>query len=330
MTPAEQRSQLKGLLGRNAFGRHLAGPLTACGIDILQLNVGTRCNLTCKHCHVQAGPARSKRMPAAVFDQCLDILQAHPIGTVDITGGAPEMNPHLERFIRAVSTMGRRLLVRSNLAILMESGYEHFLDVYADHGVEVVASLPDYRSTRVDRQRGAGVFDRVMAVMARLNERGYGHPDSGLVLDLVTNPVGAYLPGPQAALEHEYRTRLTREHGVRFNTLFCITNCPVGRYLDYLVRSENFEDYMSTLVSTFNRGAVEHLMCRTTLSVAWDGRLFDCDFNQMLDLTVDHGAPNHISRFDYQQLTARQIVVHNHCFSCTAGAGSSCQGALET
>ena len=329
MTPSEQRSQLERLPGSVPFGQHLAGPLTASGIDILQLNVGKRCNLACRHCHVQAAPGRSEIMPAAVFDQCLGILQDHPIGTVDITGGAPEMNPHMEGFIRAASRLGRRLLVRSNLAILLERDYQHFIDVYTDHGVEVVASLPDYRSTRVDRQRGAGVFERVMAVMARLNERGYGNPDSDLVLDLVTNPVGAYLPGPQDALESEYRTRLAREHGVRFNTLFCMTNCPVGRYLDYLVRSDNFEDYMTTLVSTFNGGAVEHLMCRTTLSVAWDGRLFDCDFNQMLDLTVDHGAPNHINRFDYRQLATRQIVVRNHCFSCTAGAGSSCQGALE-
>ncbi|MGD9096728.1 MAG: arsenosugar biosynthesis radical SAM protein ArsS [Desulfobacterales bacterium] len=329
MTPSEQLSRLARLPGQASFGRRLAVPLTADGIGILQLNVGRRCNLACRHCHVQAGPARPELMPADIFDRCLGILQTHPIGTVDITGGAPEMNPHLEHFIRTVSVLGRRVLVRSNLAILLEQSYRHFLDIYADNGVEVVASLPDYRSARVDRQRGAGVFDRVIAVMARLNERGYGNPGSGLVLDLVTNPVGAYLPGPQAALEDEYRTRLAREHGVNFNTLFCITNCPVGRYLDYLIRSDNFEDYMSTLVNTFNRGAVEHLMCRSTLSVAWDGRLFDCDFNQMLDLTVDHGAPNHISRFDYRQLRARQIRVHNHCFSCTAGAGSSCQGALE-
>jgi radical SAM/Cys-rich protein len=268
-------------------------------------------------------------MDRSVFEKCLHVLSEYPIGTIDITGGAPEMNPHLPWFISQAAKLGRRLLVRSNLLILLEPEYRHFLDLYARHKVEVVSSLPDYNGPRTDRQRGAKVFERVVAVIRMLNAMGYGGPESGLILDLVHNPVGAYLPGSQEALTLEYKTHLAKEHGVTFNRLFCLTNCPVGRYLEYLVRSENYDDYMTELVNAFNLSALDSVMCRSTLSVGWDGKLYDCDFNQMLALPVNHGAPEHIDIFDFDQLKTRQIVVANHCYACTAGAGSSCQGTLE-
>jgi radical SAM/Cys-rich protein len=302
-------------------------PLTAKGIDIVQINLGKRCNLSCRHCHVEAGPERSEVMTQPVLEKCLEILQSSPISTIDITGGAPEMNPHLEWFLAGAAGLERRLIVRSNLTLLGEEPYRHFLDVFVQNKVEIVTSLPDYVEAKSDRQRGAGVFRKIIAAMRELNSRGYGMPGSGLVIDIVHNPVGAYLPGTQAALEHEYRARLLSDHGVHFNQLFCLTNLPVGRYLDYLIASDNFEDYLSTLCQSFNPAAVDNVMCLTTLSVGWNGLLYDCDFNQMLGLTVNHGAPNNIMDFDIEKLKNREIVINNHCYGCVAGCGSSCQGA---
>ena len=329
MEHREQLDYLAHVPGKISFGDKIKQPLIADGIQILQLNVGRRCNLKCKHCHVEAGPHRPELMDRPVFEKCLEILSKHAIDTVDITGGAPEMNPHLPWFIEEVRKLDRRLLVRTNLMILLEEEYRHFLDIYTDHQVEVVSSLPDYHPDRTDRQRGRGVFEAIIKVMGELNHRGYGRPDSNLVLDLVHNPVGAYLPGSQEALTQEYKKNLAETHGVTFNQLFCLTNCPVGRYLEYLVRTDNYEDYMTDLINAFNRSSVSSVMCRQTLSVAWDGKLYDCDFNQMLAMPVNHGAPSHIDIFDFDQLKARQIVIANHCYACTAGAGSSCQGALE-
>ena len=329
MEPSEQLDCLAHVPGNVSFGEKIRQPLFAEGIHILQINVGRRCNLMCKHCHVEAGPHRTELMDRPVFEKCLEILSDHPIGTVDITGGAPEMNPHLSWFIGEVAKLDHRLLVRSNLSILLEKGYRYYLDLYADNGVEIVTSLPDYHPQRTDRQRGKGVFEGVIKAMKKLNSRGYGKADSDLLLDLVCNPVGAYLPGSQDALTQEYKKRLAQEHGVVFNRLYSLTNCPVGRYLEYLVRSENYEDYMTELVNAFNLSAVNSVMCKTTLSVAWNGHLYDCDFNQMLALPVNHGAPTHIDIFNFDQLKSRQIVIDNHCYACTAGAGSSCQGALE-
>ena len=329
MEPTKQLDHLSHVPGDISFGEKIKDPLFAEEINILQLNVGRKCNLMCKHCHVEAGPHRHELMDRPVFEKCLDILTKHPIETIDITGGAPEMNPHLDWFIGEVAKLDRRLLVRSNLLIMLDEQYRHFLDVYTDNRVEVVTSLPDYQLDRTNRQRGEGVFEGVIEVMQDLNHRGYGQPGSGLILDLVYNPVGAYLPGSQEALAHEYKKRLFNEFGVVFNQLFCLTNCPVGRYLEYLIRSENYDDYMTELINAFNWSAVGSVMCRTTLSVAWDGRLYDCDFNQMLAMPVNHGAPAHIDVFNFDQLKSRQIVIANHCYACTAGAGSSCQGTLE-
>jgi radical SAM/Cys-rich protein len=329
MQPFEQRRQLAHVPGNISFSEKLQRPLVADDIKILQVNMGHRCNLTCKHCHVQAGPHRTEAMDRIILEKCLQTLADNPISTIDITGGAPEMNPHLGWFIQEAARLGRRLLVRSNLLILRDKDYRHFIDLYATYQVEVVSSLPDYRATRTNRQRGPKVFEGVVEVMRELNTRGYGQPGGKLILDLVYNPVGAYLPGPQLALEYEYRKRLADDHGIVFSHLFCITNAPVGRYLEYLVRSENYEEYMTELINAFNRTAIEKVMCRDTLSVGWDGKLYDCDFNQMLELTVNHGAPAHIDIFDFEKLKSRNIVVANHCYACTAGAGSSCQGVLE-
>ena len=302
-------------------------PLAARGIDILQINVGRVCNLVCRHCHVNAGPDRQESMSRAVLEKCLEVLKTYPISTIDITGGSPEMNPHMEWFIAEAARLQRRLIVRSNLTLLNEEPYRHFPELFARHHVEVVTSLPDYLAAKSDRQRGAGVFHKVIEAMRGLNRLGYGLPASGLLLDIVHNPVGAYVPGPQAALEHEYRERLLTEHGVSFNHLSCITNIPVGRYLDYLLDSGNFEDYLNNLCHSFNPAAVDNVMCRTMLSVGWDGLLYDCDFNQMLRLKVNHGAPDNIMNFDMKRLKNREIVLNNHCYGCVAGSGSSCQGA---
>jgi radical SAM/Cys-rich protein len=302
-------------------------PLTAKGIAILQINLGKLCNLSCRHCHVNAGPQRTEIMSLRVLEKCLEVLSSFPIATIDITGGAPEMNPHLEWFIGEAARFERRLIVRSNLTLLLEEPYRHFMDVFEKNKVEIVMSLPDYLETKSDRQRGAGVFGKVIESLRELNLRGYGMKNSGLCIDIVHNPVGAYLPGSQAALEHEYHERLLTEQGVHFNRLFCLTNLPIGRYLDYLIESGNFEDYLSALCHSFNPDAVKNVMCLTTLSVGWDGSLYDCDFNQMLGLTVNHGAPTNIMAFDMDKLKNREIVINNHCYGCVAGSGSSCQGA---
>lgn len=301
-------------------------PLTAKGIDILQINLGRRCNLSCRHCHVTAGPNRTEIMTRPVLTKCLEVLRSFPISTIDITGGSPEMNPHLEWFIREAALLKRRLIVRSNLTLLLDAPYRHLMDVFVHNKVEIVTSLPDALAAKSDRQRGAGVFQKIIDSLRELNLRGYGMAESGLCIDIVHNPVGAYLPGSQAALEREYRVRLLAEYGVHFNRLFCITNLPVGRYLDYLIESGNFEDYLFTLRHSFNPAAVENVMCLTTLSVGWDGSLYDCDFNQMLGLTVNHGAPKNIMAFDIEKLKNREIVINNHCYGCVAGCGSSCQG----
>ena len=304
-------------------------PLTADGITILQMNITRRCNLSCKHCHVEAGPLRNEEMDWETMEQCLSIAEENDIGTVDMTGGAPEMHPRLPDFLDRVVRPGRRTIVRSNLVILRDPKYAHYMALFARLGVEVVGSVADYRRERSERQRGTNTFDTAIEAIRELNRRGYGMDGTGLVLDLVHNPSGAYLPGGQAALEHEYRTRLRDEYGIEFNRLFCLTNCPVGRYLDYLVKSENLSDYMQSLRQAFNPAAAANVMCRTTLSVGWDGHLYDCDFNQMLGLRVNSGAPAHIRDFDFDKLRSRQIAVREHCFACAAGAGSSCQGALE-
>jgi radical SAM/Cys-rich protein len=317
LTPFEKKLQAASLC-----------PLLSRDIVTLQINVGKRCTLLCKHCHVGAGPGRTEVMPRATLEKCLAIAAGPSIATVDITGGAPELNPHLEWFLDCAAKLGKRLMVRSNLVILLDKKYEHFIDVYARNGVELAASLPHWKAEKCDRQRGKGAFDKIVAVIRVLNGRGYGREASGLVLDLVHNPMGSFLPGPQAALEQEYKAELATVHGIAFNKLFCLANYPVGRFREYLAASGTLEEYMAALERAFNPCAAENVMCRTMLSIAWDGAIYDCDFNQMLGLRVDHGAPDHIEKFDLQALRKRRIVLDDHCYACTAGQGSSCRGAV--
>lgn len=305
-----------------------AFPLQAVGIDILQMNITRRCNLSCKHCHVQAGPQRTEMMSHETMMHCIQAAGCKEIYTIDITGGTPELHPDLEWLIGELAAMKKRLIVRSNLLVMLEPEYRHYMEVFAAKKVEIVGSLPAYNAERTDRQRGAGTFEAVIRAIKELNEKSYGVPESGLLLHLVHNPVGAYLPGPQRALEAEYRHVLRDNYGLQFNALFCLVNSPIGRYRDYLKNSGNLSEYMRTLQCAFNPQTVNSVMCRTTLSVGWDGRLYDCDFNQMLNLPVNSGAPNYIKDFDFAHLAEREIVVRSHCFACTAGAGSSCQGSL--
>ena len=310
------------------FEEMTSGPLNAAGIEIFQINIGYRCNLKCRHCHIEAGPERQELMTKPIMEKCLQILETTSIPIIDITGGTPEMHPDFPWFLEACATLRRRLMVRSNGVILLQESYASFLDLYAWHQVEIIISFPHMERRIADRQRGEGVFSNLIEVLRKLNERGYGRQNSGLILNLVHNPAGAYLPGKQENLEGHYRQILKEKYGIVFNNLFCITNMLIGRFLSYLQTSDNYEDYMMTLVQAFNPATLENVMCRTTLSVAWDGKLYDCDFNQILGMTVNHGAPDHISVFDLAKLAHRRIVTGNHCYGCTAGAGSSCQGEI--
>jgi radical SAM/Cys-rich protein len=304
-------------------------PLKPTGIEIFQLNLGYMCNQTCKHCHVDAGPDRKEMMDTDHLKQCLAILERYRIPTLDLTGGAPEMHPHFRWFVREAKAAGvQEVIVRSNLTIILANKQYHDLpEVYRGHRCRLVASLPYYQPDKTDRQRGKGVFDQSVRALQMLNAVGYGQPDSSLMLDLVYNPAGAFLPGNQESLEQEFKRNLYQDHGIRFNNLFTITNLPISRFLAFLLASDNYEAYMEKLVSAFNPAAVKGVMCRNTISVDWDGRLYDCDFNQMLAIGVDKEAPQTLDTFDLDALNNREIQTNQHCFGCTAGAGSSCQGA---
>lgn len=301
-------------------------PFKPTRLEIFQVNVGKLCNQTCRHCHVDAGPDRKEMMSRETMQLCLDALAKTDIPTVDITGGAPELNPNFEWFVTEVKKLGRHVMDRCNLTILETPSHAHLPQFFADHKVEVVCSLPHYRAMNTDAQRGEGVFEKSIKGLKRLNAVGYG-AGTGLRLVLVTNPVGAFLPSAQASLEKEWKRELERLHGIEFDALFCLTNMPISRYLEWLMESGNLEPYMERLVNGYNPAAAANVMCRNTISVSWDGKLYDCDFNQMLDMEVDARGPRHIRDFDQQALEARTIVTHRHCFGCTAGAGSSCGGA---
>ena len=303
-------------------------PLTPTGIEIFQVNVGYLCNMTCKHCHVDAGPDRKEVMTKENLQHCLNAIEGTDIETVDITGGAPEMNPHFKWFVEQISAMGKHVIVRSNLTILVSNmEFQTYTEFFAKHGVEVTCSLPFYSKRTTDRQRGKGTYDKSIEALKVLNELGYGFADSGLELNLVYNPAGAFLPASQASLEKDFKRELLNEHGIVFNKLFTITNLPISRYLDYLVVSGNLDEYMTKLVNAFNPAAAANVMCRNTISVGWDGALYDCDFNQMLEMKVSDEAPQHVRDFDAYLLNKREIKLNQHCYGCTAGAGSSCGGA---
>jgi radical SAM/Cys-rich protein len=298
-------------------------------IDIFQVNIGKLCNQTCAHCHVDAGPDKKvENMSRETLELCLQILKQYDIGTVDITGGAPEMNPNFRWFVEECRKLGKKVMDRCNLTIIEANKKYHDLpEWFAAHQVQIVSSLPHFSRTRTDAQRGDGVFEDSITALQKLNAVGYGQPGSGLVLDLVYNPSGAFLPGSQSGLEKEFKQQLKRRFNIDFNNLYAITNMPISRFLDYLLESENYEDYMSALVNAFNPATVAHVMCRNTLSVSWDGYLYDCDFNQMLDLKVA-AKGRHLRDFDFEQLLDRNIVLNQHCYGCTAGAGSSCGGEV--
>ncbi|MEM7306447.1 MAG: arsenosugar biosynthesis radical SAM (seleno)protein ArsS [Planctomycetota bacterium] len=313
-----------------SFDRHLAGaglhPLTATGIDVFQLNLGRVCNQTCSHCHVDAGPDRSENMSHDVAEACMRVLAATDIPTVDITGGAPEMCPEFRYLVEESTRLGRHVMDRCNLTILLAPRYSDLPEFFAEHRVEVVCSLPHYRKLNTDRQRGEGVYERSIEALRRLNALGYGREGSGLRLVLVTNPVGAVLPAGQKSLEAEWKRELERNHGIVFNELFAITNMPISRYLEWLDDTGNVESYLARLVAAFNPSAAAGVMCRNTISVGWEGQLYDCDFNQMLELEVGFGAPRTIFEWETAALERRRIVTDRHCFGCTAGSGSSCGG----
>jgi radical SAM/Cys-rich protein len=304
-------------------------PLKPTGIQTFQVNVGKMCNQVCKHCHVDAGPDRKEIMTKEIMQQCLHVLVQNPsLQTVDLTGGAPEMNPHFRWFVEELKKLRRHVIVRCNLTIILANKkYNDLPQFFAQHGVEVVSSLPFYTQDRTDRQRGNGVFEDSIKALQLLNGVGYGMDNSGLVLNLVYNPAGAFLPPSQEALEKEYKTALMERYGIRFNQLFAITNLPISRYLDYLLTSGNYEKYMEKLVAAYNPGAAANVMCRNTISIGWDGYLYDCDFNQMLDLKVACSS-KHIADFSMSDLNERSIIIGQHCFGCTAGSGSSCGGTV--
>lgn len=301
--------------------------LRAGGISILQINVGKRCNQACRHCHVDAGPDRTEVMPDAVIEAALRLLDAAAIPTLDITGGAPELHPRFREIVARARAAGHHVIDRCNLTITQLPNYADIPAFLAGHRVEIVASLPSFVAKQTDVQRGDGVFDDSIAALRALNALGYGVEGSGLVLNLVTNPVGAFLPAPQRALEADWKRELQRRYGVVFNRLYTITNMPISRYLQFLIESGNLQGYMDRLAAAFNPAAVDGLMCRNTLSVGWDGRLYDCDFNQMIELPVTEDAPQTIFDAEAATLEGRPIVVGPHCFGCTAGSGSSCGGA---
>ena len=328
---ATQRATLEALPIARGFDEAVASagqdPLRTTDISVLQINVGKRCNQACRHCHVDAGPDRTEVMTPEVVDACLRFLEASDIPTLDITGGAPELHPLFRDIVRRARAAGRHVMDRCNLTITQLSNYADLPEFLAEHQVEVVASLPSFAGRQTDAQRGEGVFEQSIAALRRFNALGYGVDGSGLLLNLVTNPVGAFLPGPQAALEADWKRQLQRRHGITFNRLYTITNMPISRYLQFLLDSGNLQGYMDRLVTAFNPAAVEGLMCRFTLSVGWDGRLYDCDFNQMIDLGTAVGAPQTIFDATPASLASRRITIGPHCFGCTAGAGSSCGGA---
>ena len=298
-------------------------------LEILQMNLGYMCNQVCAHCHVDAGPDRKEMMSRLTLEHCLQILKTTPVTTLDLTGGAPEMHPDFRWFVSEAAKIGvEDFIVRSNLTILRANKkYYDLPHFFKNHHIHVVSSLPFYKKDKTDRQRGEGVFSQSIQALVELNKVGYGKTDSSLQLDLVYNPSGAFLPADQLALENDFKKALKKEYDIDFNQLFTITNLPISRFLEYLIASENYEDYMQRLVEAFNPAAVANVMCTNTLSVGWDGYLYDCDFNQMLDLKVASPV-QHIKDFDLDQLQSREICVSQHCYGCTAGAGSSCQGSV--
>ena len=301
--------------------------LRSTDIEILQVNVGKLCNQACKHCHVDASPTRTEIMKRETVDVCLKVLRKYNIPTLDITGGAPELVPNFRYFVTEARKTGAKIMVRHNLTVMFEKGYENLPEFFAESEVEVVSSLPYFLQQQTDAQRGAGVFDKSVEALKKLNAVGYG-TDEKLDLNLVYNPVGAFLPPEQTSIEADFRRELKNRYDIVFNNLYTITNMPIARYLDWLRRSGNEISYMQKLVNAFNPSTISGLMCRNTLSVDWLGNLFDCDFNQMLEMPVDVKVGQTIKDFSPEKFFNREIMTAAHCFGCTAGSGSSCGGTV--
>jgi radical SAM/Cys-rich protein len=302
-------------------------PLLPDSITTLQVNLGKLCNQSCKHCHVKAGPLRIEIMTREVMQHCLNAFDRGEFSTVDMTGGAPEMNPDFRWFVGELRKRDTHIINRCNLTILHEEGYEDLIELFVSSKIEIVASLPAVNESQTDSQRGKGVYEKSIESLQMLNQAGYGKPNTGLILSLVTNPSGAFLPGDQCALESKWKQQLKAEYGIVFNNLFTITNIPVGRFLDFLDQRKMLNRYVGKLISSFNGEAAKNVMCKSMISVDWQGNLYDCDFNQMLGLMVNHGAPSHIKNFDLETLRKRRVMTGMHCYGCTAGDGSSCGGA---
>jgi radical SAM/Cys-rich protein len=315
---------------------HLLSPttfpeITRGRLETLQINLGYRCNQTCKHCHVNAGPTRTEMMAKETIDQILQFIERQQIKAIDLTGGAPELNPHFSYLVASAHAMGVTVLDRCNLSILEAAGQEYLGAFLAEQSVHVVASLPCYLQENVDEQRGKGVYDASIRGLKLLNALGYGDEASGLVLNLVYNPLGAVLPPPQDVLEADYKKRLMDDHGIRFNSLFTITNMPISRFGSTLLSKGEFNSYMALLKRSYSRANLQTVMCRNLLSVDWQGYLYDCDFNQMLQMSIAHkaGERTHITEIMNDSLDGQKIKIAEHCYGCTAGQGSSCGGALS-
>lgn len=324
-------SSLSGARSPVGFDEKLAThnlTLRAHAVETLQVNVGKLCNQACKHCHVDASPTRTEIMTREIAELIIAALRAHHIPTLDITGGAPELNPSFRYLVREARALGTHVIVRHNLTVMFEAGQEDLTRFFRAHEVEIVSSLPYFLEQQTDAQRGHGVFEKSIAALRQLNAVGYGMENTGLILNLVYNPVGAFLPPPQSSIEADFKRELQNRYQVFFNRLFTITNMPIRRFLDYLRRSGNEERYLRKLVEAFNPQAVEGLMCRSLVSVDWEGRLYDCDFNQMLDLKVAPELPQTIADFAPAVFAGRRVMTGAHCFGCTAGSGSSCGGAV--
>ncbi len=330
--PARQREMLQRSVVQRDFADLLAQsglqPLRCTGVETLQVNIGRLCNMTCEHCHVDAGPDRREIMTRETAEACIEALARTDIPTLDLTGGAPEMNPHFRWIVEAARDLDRHVIDRCNLTILRAPGFTDVPEFLAQQHVEIVASLPCYLAENVDAQRGDLAFERSIEVLRQLNSLGYGHADSELQLTLVYNPVGPSLPPPQKSLEQDYRRELADRYDVHFTQLITITNMPISRFLNQLLQLGKYEQYMQQLIDAYNPAAAAGVMCRTTLSVDWTGQLYDCDFNQMLGLTLRDSMPQNIRDFDFEMLARREVVTGQHCFGCTAGAGSGCRGAI--
>jgi radical SAM/Cys-rich protein len=299
-------------------------------VDVLQVNMGRYCNLACIHCHVESGPTRTEMMSRESVEAVLGFLARSEIPTLDITGGAPELHPDFDYLVAAAHKLGRHVMDRCNLTVIFEPDKEYLPEFFKRNEVELVCSLPCYSEENVDKQRGKGTFDLSIRALQRFNEIGYGQRDSDLVLNLVYNPVGPHLPPPQDKLEQDYKKILREQFGIAFNQLFCLTNMPITRYATHLKLRGEYDRYVQLLEANFNPATVDQVMCRNLISVGWSGKIYDCDFNQMLDLPItdDDGNALNISTLSNDQLLKRSITIGNHCYACTAGSGSSCGGTL--